>query len=61
MESKKLFEELFVEEENIEESAGATDLQCHDWYVRGVMGGCVGTGLYPCEMWKKYCSNPPRY
>lgn len=61
MESKKLFEELFEEEENIEEYAGATDAQCHNWYVYGVLGGCFGTGSYSCSLWYQYCSNPPRY
>ena len=38
MESKKLFEELF-EEEDIEEYAGATKKECHNWY-QSVIGGC---------------------
>lgn len=41
MESKKLFEELFEEEENVEEYAGATDAQCHNWYVYGVLGDAL--------------------
>lgn len=60
MESKKLFDDLF-EEENIEEYAGVSDTQCHYWYVYGVLGGCYGTGLDACSMWYQFCSNPPRY
>ena len=59
MESKKLFEELF-EEEDIEEYAGATKKECHNWY-QSVIGGCYGTGMYSCSVWYLYCSNPPRY
>ena len=44
MESKKLFEELF-EEEDIEEYAGATKKECHNWY-QSVIGGCYGTGIH---------------
>ena len=36
MESKKLFEE-----KDIEEYAGATKKECHNWY-QSVIGGCYG-------------------
>lgn len=37
MESKKLFNEVFeeVNDVNISGGAGATDAQCHHWYVEG--------------------------
>lgn len=60
MESKKLFDELFEEEKDEEYVVGASDAQCHYWYVYGVMGGCFGTGSYTCSLWYQYCSNPRR-
>ncbi|WP_405315327.1 hypothetical protein [Faecalibacillus faecis] len=61
MESKKLFNEVFeeVNDVNISGGAGATDAQCHHWYVEGFLSG-FGTGQYYCDMWRKYCSNPVR-
>lgn len=63
MESKKLFNEVFeeVNDINISGGAGATDAQCHHWYVESMyLLACYGTGQYYCDMWKKYCSNPVR-